>query len=205
MNNRRKRGHFTTASVIVAPSRRLVHSPLMTLRITFVLALVGAMYGSGCRATERPDGGTGMLQPESETPALRREAHDGSVVDLRSLTKPALVYFYPKDDTPGCTTEACAFRDVWERYATAGVQVVGVSSDGNDAHRAFAEKYKLPFPLIADEDHAWAQAFGVTTRAGFASRVSFLLDAKGKVAKVYPQVDPGMHAEEVLKDVAALD
>jgi peroxiredoxin Q/BCP len=159
---------------------------------------------SGCGETERPDGGTGLLEVGSPAPDLSATAHDGTAIALRSLGKPAVVYFYPKDDTPGCTTEACAFRDIWTEYEAAGVMVIGVSTDDDASHRAFAEKHELTFPLIADTDEAWAKAFGVKVSGGYAERVSFLIDGAGKVAKVYPGVDPGVHAREVLDDAAKL-
>jgi peroxiredoxin Q/BCP len=115
-----------------------------------------------------------------------------------------VVYFYPKDGTPGCTREACAFRDAWDRYQKAGVQIFGVSADDQKSHEQFAKEQKLPFPIVADPSHAWSGAFGVSTKLGMDSRVSFLVDPSGKVAKVYPNVDPGLHADEVLKDAAAL-
>lgn len=154
--------------------------------------------------TERPDGGVGLLEVGAEAPALAATAHDGSAIDLRRLGSPAVVYFYPADDTPGCTAEACAFRDIWSDYETAGVMVIGVSTQDLASHVEFAKKHDLPFPLIADTDEVWAKAFGVTVNLGYAKRVSFLLDSEGKVAKVYPGVDPGVHAHEVLADAGKL-
>jgi peroxiredoxin Q/BCP len=117
---------------------------------------------------------------------------------------PLVVFFYPKDGTPGCTKEACAFRDAWERYRQAGVQVFGISADEQRSHEQFAKEQRLPFPIVADPAHAWSSAFGVTTRLGMDARVSFLVDGSGKVANVYPHVDPALHADEVLRDAAAL-
>jgi peroxiredoxin Q/BCP len=113
-----------------------------------------------------------------------------------------VVYFYPKDMTPGCTKQACAFRDAWDRFEAAGVKVFGVSSDDQQSHEEFAKEERLPFPLLADPDHVWARAFGVPLRLGMTARVTFLLDAQGKVAKTYPDVDPALHASEVLRDAA---
>ncbi|KYF64849.1 bacterioferritin comigratory protein, partial [Sorangium cellulosum] len=109
-----------------------------------------------------------------------------------------VVYFYPKDGTPGCTEEACAFRDAWDRFKQANVQVFGVSPDTRESHEAFATEHRLPFPILVDTDQTWAHAFGVPTRLGSMARVTFLIDPDGKVAKVYPDVDPGVHADEVL-------
>lgn len=139
-----------------------------------------------------------MLEAGAQAPTLKQEAHNGQVIDLAALSGPTVVYFYPKDATPGCTKEACAFRDAWTRYEDAGILVVGVSADSNESHQKFADEHQLPFPLIADESLKWAEAFGVGTTAGMTKRVSFLLDAEGTIQKTYPDVDPGVHADEVL-------
>lgn len=118
--------------------------------------------------------------------------------------RPTVVYFYPKDETPGCTKEACAFRDVWDRYRAAGVLVYGASRDPEASHREFAAHFRLPFPLIADPRGEWGRAFGVTATLDKYQRVTFLIGRDGKVARVYPKVDPGVHATQVLGDVAAL-
>lgn len=160
---------------------------------------------TGCAATARPDGGQGLLTVGAAAPDLSAKDQSGTTRKLSDERGHAVVvYFYPKDGTPGCTKEACAFRDAWDRFKAAGVQVLGVSTDSSESHAEFAKEQKLPFPLLADPDKAWVTAFGVSTRLGMASRVSFLIDASGKVAKVYPDVDPGVHADEVLKDAAAL-
>ena len=146
-----------------------------------------------------------LLEVGTPAPALSRVAHDGTNVDLPGLQgTTVLVYFYPRDGTPGCTKEACAFRDAWARYEQAGVLVVGVSSDSDESHAEFAQEHSLPLPLIADEDHAWSNAFGVDTTLGMTDRDSFLIGPDGTIAKVYRGVDPGVHADEVLADAAAL-
>jgi peroxiredoxin Q/BCP len=146
-----------------------------------------------------------MLVVGSRVPDLAAPDQTGK---MRRITDerghPLVVYFYPKDGTPGCTKEACAFRDAWERFRQAGVQIYGVSSDDQKSHEQFAKEQKLPFPIVADPTHAWSDAFGVKTRLGMDARVSFLIDATGRVAKAYPNVDPGLHADEVLRDAAAL-
>jgi peroxiredoxin Q/BCP len=119
-----------------------------------------------------------------------------------TLGKPVVVYFYPKDQTPGCTKEACAFRDVWKQYEAAGILLFGVSNGTPDSHKEFATKHTLPFPLIADTEKTWGNAFGVSTMAGMYQRVSFLIGKDGKVTKVYDNVDPGVHAADVLKDAS---
>jgi peroxiredoxin Q/BCP len=160
---------------------------------------------AACGATKRPDGGEGMLKAGAAPPDLSAVDQQGKTHRLSEERGHAvIVYFYPKDNTPGCTKEACAFRDTWERYQKAGVQVFGVSADDQKSHEAFAKEQRLPFPILADPQETWIKAFGVSTKLGMASRVSFLVDKNGKIAKVYPDVDPGIHADEVLKDAAAL-
>jgi thioredoxin-dependent peroxiredoxin len=175
---------------------------LPVLSLTLALALGGL---AGCGSATRPDGGSGLLPVGSSVPDLSAPDQTGAVRRIEAERGHALVvYFYPKDGTPGCTKEACAFRDAWERYQKAGVQIFGVSSDDAKSHEQFAKEQHLPFPIVADPGHAWSTAFGVSTKLGMDSRVSFLLDGTGKVVRVYPNVDPGIHAEEVLKDAAAL-
>lgn len=130
---------------------------------------------------------------------------------LESLEQPCLLYFYPKDDTPGCTKEACAIRDTWSEFARAGLKVVGVSKDEERSHDKFREKYRLPFPLIADTDLALANAYGVYGEKKFMGkiydgihRMSFLIGADGLILKTYCKVKPDAHAGEVLADLEAL-
>src|SRR5262245_53155260 len=168
-------------------------------------ALGGVAILLGCGATQRPDGGEGLLPVGATAPQLSAlDQHGGKQSLAAEHGHPVVVYFYPKDGTPGCTKEACAFRDVWDKYKAAGVQIFGVSADDQKSHEQFAKEEKLPFPLLADPDHVWSRAFGVSTTLGMASRVSFLVGPNGKVAKVYPDVDPGVHATEVLQDAASL-
>jgi peroxiredoxin Q/BCP len=116
-----------------------------------------------------------------------------------------VLFFYPKDDTPGCTKEACAFRDRMRDYGEAGIQVYGVSLDSPESHRRFREKYNLNFPLLTDKDGRAAEALGVLREGGEkANRVTFLLDADGIIKKSYPEVSPETHADEILKDAASL-
>jgi peroxiredoxin Q/BCP len=160
---------------------------------------------AGCGAATRTDGGVGLLPSGAAAPDLAAPDQTGKVRRIaEERGHPLVVYFYPKDGTPGCTKEACAFRDQWERYQKAGVQIFGVSADDQKSHEQFAKEQRLPFPIVADPSHAWSAAFGVSTRLGMDSRVSFLIDGAGKVAKIYPDVDPGLHADEVLKDAAGL-
>ena len=131
----------------------------------------------------------------------------GNTVQLSSLRgKPVLLFFYPKDNTPGCTKEACAFRDQFDAFQKRGVQVLGISTDSVKSHQKFASKFDLPFPLIADTEKAIVQAYGVWGEKKFMGRTydgtfraSFLIDAKGKIQKIWPQVKPEPHPAEVLE------
>lgn len=118
--------------------------------------------------------------------------------------RPLVVYFYPRDGTPGCTREACAFRDAWDRYRQAGVSLVGVSTDDVASHARFAREHELPFPLLADVDGSLSAAFGVREHLGMASRVTFVLDEDGVVRAVFRDVDPGVHAEQVITELERL-
>lgn len=128
---------------------------------------------------------------------------DGETLPSAGLTgQKTVLYFYPKDDTPGCTKEACAFRDRIEDYEAAGIKVYGVSLDSPESHRKFREKHGLNFPLLTDEGGKASESLGVLSEKGRASRVTFLLSADGKVAKSYPKVSPETHADEILSDAA---
>lgn len=109
-----------------------------------------------------------------------------------------ILYFYPKDGTPGCTREACAFRDAWKKLQERGAVVLGVSRDSVEKHKKFADEHGLPFPLLSDEDGSICAAYGVGTTFGMPSRVTFVLDRDGKVVKTFPDVDPSHHVDEVL-------
>lgn len=160
---------------------------------------------AACQPVQRPDGGQGPIAVGAPAPALTAVDHRGETIALAALQgKPVLVYFYPKDGTPGCTKEACAIRDVWDRFAAAGVVVLGVSSDDPSSHVKFAEEHKLPFSLISDAELTWARAFGVEVSFKIIHRTSFLIDAGGEIANIYVDVDPGVHADQVLADVGKL-
>ncbi len=118
-----------------------------------------------------------------------------------------VLYFYPKDFTPGCTTEVCTFRDDIAKLRQAGADVLGVSLDDVKSHAEFAAKYHVPFPLLSDADSRTAQAYGVlTSKAGFkyARRTTFLIDPQGKIAKIYQDVDPEKNSAQVLADLNTL-
>jgi peroxiredoxin Q/BCP len=141
-------------------------------------------------------------------PEFRLQDQNGEWHELSAYRGQWVVlYFYPKDDTPGCTTEACNFRDDIYRYRAKGTAVLGVSLDDVASHKEFAEKYELPFPLLADVEHTVAENYGVLTTLGplkFAKRETFLIDPQGRIAKHYADVDPKAHAQQVLADLDAL-
>ncbi len=146
------------------------------------------------------------LQPGDPAPDFTATATDGSTVTLASLRgRHVVLYFYPKDDTPGCTREACAFRDVHDAFGKRGAVVLGVSVDPVRAHQKFTAKYRLPFPLLADEDRKIVTAYGVWGEKVFMGRryegthrVTFHIGPDGRIAHVWPQVKPETHAAEVL-------
>lgn len=166
---------------------------LVRLALFFLVSMLSAC-GSG-----------DLLSPGTKSPDRALRDQTGRLRTLASFEgKPLVVYFYPKDSTPGCTREACAFRDAFGHYEEAGVQVVGVSTDDVESHAEFAEEHELPFPLLADTEGELTRAFGVRTRLSMASRVTFVLDAEGVIRAVFRDVDPGVHADEVLGEVARL-
>jgi peroxiredoxin Q/BCP len=131
---------------------------------------------------------------------------EGNVVRLKDLRgKNVVLYFYPKDDTPGCTKEACAFRDSFGKFRKRGIEVLGVSLDSEKSHQKFAKKFDLPFRLLADTDRALSEKYGTYGEKKFMGRkymgvhrMTFLIDEKGKIKKIYEKVKPDDHAEEVL-------
>ncbi len=142
---------------------------------------------------------TKALAAGDAAPDITLKLHDGKEVRLASLQgKQVLVYFYPKDDTPGCTVEAQGLRDGWADIQAAGLEVYGVSMQDAASHKAFIDKYTLPFPLVVDTDGAVAKAFRVPTKLTFASRQSFLIGKDGKVKQVWLDVNPKEHAAAIL-------
>jgi len=115
-----------------------------------------------------------------------------------------VLYFYPKDDTPGCTVEGCGFRDVYQKIRDAGAEVLGVSVDSVNSHKMFTEKYKLPFLLVADSDRKTTESYFVCNdKWKMARRVTFIIDEKGNIAKVFDPVKPDVHPKEVLEALKA--
>jgi len=147
-----------------------------------------------------------MLTTGEEFPSFELQAHDGSVVSCSDLEGSTyLVYFYPKADTPGCTKEACSFRDAWSELKEEEIRVFGVSYDTPRSNRAFAEKFSLPFLLLSDSDKALAKSVGADRLLiPVPKRISYLVGPDGKILKAYASVSPSSHAEDVLKDFKSL-
>jgi peroxiredoxin Q/BCP len=139
-----------------------------------------------------------------KAPDFTATAQDGTSVHLAALKgKPVVVYFYPKDETAGCTKEACSFRDTWQDIAKTGAVLVGISADTGDSHKGFAEHYKLPFLLVSDPDGKIGALYGVPFSTHH-SRQTFVIGKDGNVAKVYRKVDVTAHAAQVLGDLTQL-
>jgi thioredoxin-dependent peroxiredoxin len=152
------------------------------------------------------------LEEGSKAPDFTLKADDGSPIKLSGLKgAPVVLYFYPKDDTPGCTKEACAFRDQKAALTKLGAKVLGVSADDVESHVKFRDKFKLNFPLLADTDHKVAGKYGAWREKNMygkksmgIQRSTFLIDADGKVAKVWKRVQVDGHDEEVIAALKAL-
>lgn len=152
----------------------------------------------------------GSAQPEVGQPAPEFELpdQDGQLHSLEDYRdRWVVLYFYPKDETPGCTTEACEFRDDIFAYRDLNTQILGVSLDDVESHKAFAENHRLPFPLLADTDGTVAETYGVKTKMfgmTVAKRQTFIIAPDGTIAKHYETVKPETHSAEVLADLATL-
>jgi peroxiredoxin Q/BCP len=147
-----------------------------------------------------------LLAVGTQAPEFTATDQNGKKRALRDFRgKKVIVYFYPKDNTPGCTKEACAFRDNFAKFRQLNVEILGVSIDGEKSHQSFVQKYDLPYTLLADTDKRLVEAYGVwgekrlygKTYMG-TNRVTYLIDETGKIAAVFPQVKPDTHAEELL-------
>ncbi|MEX1163909.1 MAG: thioredoxin-dependent thiol peroxidase [Nitriliruptor sp.] len=154
-----------------------------------------------------------MIEAGQPAPTFTLPDQDGREVSLEDLRgRPVVIYFYPKDDTPGCTTQACGIRDQWAEFEAAGATVLGISPDTVESHATFAGKYDLPHTLLADPERAALEAYGAygekvlygKTTVGVI-RSTFLVDAGGTVAKVWKRVQTETHADQVLKALAELD
>jgi len=152
------------------------------------------------------DAPAGMLAVGAAAPDLTGKDAKGQAVSLHDRKgQAAIVYFYPKDGTPGCTKEACAFRDAFDKFNQRGVTIFGVSRDDEESHRKLRAEHSLPFPLVADPSGSVQKSYGVPNKfPGLAERVTFLVAADGRIAKVWPDVDPGVHADEVFQAIDQL-
>jgi thioredoxin-dependent peroxiredoxin len=152
-----------------------------------------------------------VIEEGKPAPEFELQSDTGDTVKLSDFRgKTVVLYFYPKDDTPGCTTEACEFRDAYDDYRERNIEVIGISPDDVVSHEKFKSKYSLPFPLLADPDHAVAEAYGVWSERNFAgkkymgiNRSTFVIDPDGKVARAMLGIKPAGHAANVLENVAA--
>lgn len=148
-----------------------------------------------------------MVTEGQPAPRFALTSDTGDEVSLESLRgRQVVLYFYPKDDTPGCTAQACGIRDAWGEFEQAGAVVLGVSPDDEASHANFKEKYGLPFPLLADTGHEVAEEYGVWAEKSYGGktymgvdRSTFVIDADGNVAKVFRKVKPDEHADQVLE------
>ena len=151
-----------------------------------------------------------MLKQGTTAPAFTTKNANGEPVKLKDFRGQKIVlYFYPKDDTPGCTKEACSFRDAFSRFKKRGIVVLGVSPDNEASHKKFGAKYNLPFTLLADTDRSISEAYEVYGEKKFMGRTfmgvhrtTFLIDEKGKIKKIFQKVKPEAHADEVLEAFA---
>jgi peroxiredoxin Q/BCP len=170
----------------------------MKQTIGFTMTLVIALATAGL--SQAQDSAQRIAAPDFELRDQDGQLH--SIEDYRGQW--VALYFYPKDNTPGCTTEACEFRDNIFAFRNLDCQILGVSLDDEESHKAFSDKHGLPFPLLADTTGSTADAYGVKSRfAGIsiAKRQTFLIDPYGNVAKHYEKVDPDTHSAEILADL----
>ncbi len=152
------------------------------------------------------------LEPGTKAPSFSLASSTGKKIKLSDFKgKPVILYFYPKDDTPGCTREACAFRDASQQLADLDAQVLGVSADDEASHRSFATKFGLQFPLLSDTDHSVAEAYGAWREKNMygkksmgIQRSTYLIDAAGKIARVWKRVSVDGHDTQVLEALRSL-
>jgi peroxiredoxin Q/BCP len=170
------------------------------MQLIFFAASAVLMFGLQSSAQATP------LKPGDAAPDFTLKQQDGKDVTLSAVWKNNVVvlYFYPMDNTPGCTKEACAFRDLNRDFKTAGAEILGVSVDDAASHKKFEQKHGLPFTLLADPDKKVTELYGVKNFLGKAKRVTFVIDQKGIIQKIYPDVDVSRHGQEVLEFVKSL-
>ncbi len=175
-----------------------------------VIVVVFALCGLGAIALRPRMVRAAMLPAGAPAPDFHSQLVSGDQVAPVSLGdfhgRKLVLYFYPKDDTSGCTAEACAFRDGYARFQAAGIAVLGCSIDSAESHKAFIRKYRLPFPLLLDPDHKIARAYGADNGIPILAldrRVTYVIGADGRILKVYADVDPATHARQILHDLDA--
>jgi len=175
------------------------------MKVLFIIALIGCgllIYRQISFAGNLPT--VGKAAPAFRLLDAKQQSHQLSDYAGKWL----VLYFYPKDDTPGCTKEACHFRDDLAQLEKLGAKVVGMSVDDSSAHAEFAKKYNLPFPLLADTDGKVADAYGALTNLGIikiAKRYTFLIDPQSNIAKIYLSVDTSRHSQEIIDDLQHLN
>ena len=153
-----------------------------------------------------------FIEPGKKAPAFTLKDQDGQTVKLKDLAgSPVVLFFYPKDNTPGCTKEACAFRDRYAELQSAGAQLFGISTDSAESHVKFRDKFELPFPLLVDENHAMSEKYGAYREKNLygkksmgIQRSTYLIDSAGKVVKVWKRVRVDGHDQQVLDALASL-
>lgn len=179
-------------------ARRRAH-PLVLGLLLPALGCGGRQAEAEAEGASEPPRRESLVQVGERAPAFEVPDQEGRPRTLAEFAgRPVVLYFYPKDATPGCTREACAFRDAWDRIQETGAVVLGVSRDDVASHARFAAEHELPFPLLADTDGQVVRAYGVGESFGMPNRVTFLVGPDGLVRRVYPRVDPGVHADEVI-------
>jgi peroxiredoxin Q/BCP len=145
-----------------------------------------------------------VVEEGKPAPDFELQSDSGETIKLSDLRgKPVVLYFYPKDDTPGCTRQASGIRDAWGQFERAGVEIFGISADDQASHERFKSKYELPFTLLADPEHKLGEPYGVAQEGKSSyERSTFVIDADGIVTRIMRRVDPDRHADEVLAALA---
>ena len=173
------------------------------MKIFILISIVIAVYFFRINVMAAP-----ILKVGDDAPAFTLSDSQGKEVNLNDfIGQWVVLYFYPKDDTPSCTTEACHFRDDFNVLTSLGAKVIGVSIDDSFSHKKFAEKYNLPFPLLSDTSGEVASRYGALNNFLFiklAKRYTFLISPQGKIAKIYLNVDTSKHSQEIIEDLKIL-
>jgi peroxiredoxin Q/BCP len=166
--------------------------------ISLSCCVLVALFGIGDAKTNVKEG--------DQAPDFVLPSQDGSPARLSDLRgRNVVLYFYPKDDTPGCTKEACSFRDDLSQFKDLKTEILGVSTDDVESHKGFQQKYGLNFTLLADPEKKVTKLYGVKTLLGLAERVTFVIDKEGMIRKIFPHVDVRHHSEELLQFIRQLE